>query len=101
VVREKFAEHTQYSLTVRDEGGKQRPMNVYVYRLYDDFMIVRQTDKSGLLLKLRYDDVSKIVRSKDVPRERRYMLPEEVLKLDNWKERSTMQAYASSAGWGK
>jgi hypothetical protein len=96
-----FEPDTRYSITWRDENGRLRPMNIYVYRLYDDFMVTRMTDKEGVLRRLAYGDVMKIVKTIPVRQEDRFFLPEATLAEANWKDRSMMQSYASSPHMGK
>lgn len=96
-----FKEFAEYQVTMRDENGKMRPANIYVYRLYDDFMIARRTNQTGLLCKIAYDDVVRIVRTLKTEDKPRFMLPEAVLAKKNWEDRTCMQAYASSPALGK
>lgn len=96
-----FAEGVRYAVTRRDESGKLRPANFFVYKLFDDFMIVRMTDKGGLLHKIAYSDVTKIVKTIQVSSAKQFMLPAAVLDPKAWEGRSTMQAYGSAPGLGK
>ncbi len=97
-----FAVDTRYVLTLSDpEGGRLRPANVYVYRLYDDYMIARMTDREGSLRKIPYDQVVRIVRTIPVPPERRFMVPAALLDERIWKERSSLTMYSSSPALGK
>jgi hypothetical protein len=99
--KQDFKEHTRYTITLRDEHDRMHAENIYIYRLYRDFMIARLLDASGLLQKLRYADVTKIVKTTEVPRSRRFLLPDAVLAEANWTDRSTMQIYSSSPALGK
>lgn len=96
-----FKADTRYTLTWRDEAGRERPLNVYVYRVYDKFMIVRQTSGPGLVRKIALDDVIKIVKETPVAPQARYFLPAAVLDEKNWRDRAVMQHYASAPGLGK
>jgi hypothetical protein len=96
-----FSTDTMYSVTLRDEQGKLRPANIYVYRLYDDYMIARMTDKGGMLLKIKYDDVTKIVKTISVADPKKFMLPEAVLAQKTWETRNSMTTYSSAPGLGK
>lgn len=96
-----FKPDTRYTLTVRDPGGRSRPANLYVYRVYERFMIARATSGDGLLRKVAYDDVEKIVAESAVPDAERYFLPAAVLDEKNWKDRDVMQVYASAPGRAK
>lgn len=96
-----FEPDTRYAVTWRDEQGKLRPMNIYVYRTYDEFMVTRMTDKDGLLRRIAYSDVVKVVKTIPVRLEDRFFLPDATLAEANWKDRSIMQSYASSPHMGK
>lgn len=96
-----FKPDTRYTLALRDASGKLRPANVYVYRVYDTFMIARATSGDGLVHKFAYDRIEKIVTETAVPLNERYFLPAAVLEEKNWRERNVMQHYASAPGRGK
>jgi len=96
-----FKADTRYTLTWKDEAGRERPLNVYVYRVYDKFMIVRETSGPGLVRKIAFDDVARIVHEAPVAPEARYFLPAAVLDEKNWRDRAVMQHYASAPGLGK
>ncbi len=101
MLKEDFEESTRYALTVRRKSGKLQPANVYVYRRFDEFMIVRNTQDSGLLEKLRYEDVQKIVRSAPVPPAKQLAMPDALLQPKFWAEREFVEAYSSSPSVGK
>jgi len=96
-----FKADTRYTLTWRDRAGRERPLNVYVYRVYEKFMIVRETSGPGLVRKVAFDDVIRIVHETSVAPEARFFLPAAVLEEKNWRERTEMQHYASAPGLGK
>jgi len=96
-----FKPDTRYVLTVYDAKHTPRPANVYVYRVYDKFMLARSTSGDGLLRKIAYDDIERIVEQAAVPEAERYALPAEMLDEKSWNDRSEMQLYASSPGRGK
>lgn len=96
-----FSSDTRYTLALRDPSGKVRPANLYVYRVYDAFMVARSTGEDGLVRKVRYEDVERIVDRAEVPPAERYALPAAVLDEKAWKGRDTMQHYASSPARGK
>ncbi len=98
--KDDFTAHTRYTVTLRAEG-RLRPANFYVYRLYDDFMIARMTDHGGLLYKIRYEEVEKIVRHKEIAPEDRFYIPEAVLKESVWRDRVKMERYSTSPHMGK
>ncbi len=98
-----FSVDTQYAITLKDESGKLRPANIYVYRLYDDFMIARRTsgNQTGMLFKIAYENITKVVKTIPVQDKKRFMLPEAVLNQKVWATRDTMMAYSSAPGLGK
>ncbi|MBN2678668.1 hypothetical protein HHS34_003290 [Acidithiobacillus montserratensis] len=101
MIRNDFKEHSRITVTWKDKEGKLRPGNFYVYALLKDAMIVRATDKDGLLRKLPYTDVLRVVKFKDVAPQDRYMIPDEILKESNWKDTDVMMRYSSSPHRGK
>jgi hypothetical protein len=96
-----FKADTRYTLTWKDPAGRERPLNVYVYRVYEKFMVVRETSGAGLVRKIAYDEVVKIVKESAVASEAKYFLPAAVLDEKNWRDRAVMQHYASAPGLGK
>ena len=99
--KEDFTAHTRYTVTWRDTEGKLRPANIYPYRLYDQFMVARMTDQSGILRKFAYDDIVKIVKVTPVTRENQFYIPDAVLSEGNWAGRLSMERYSSSPHMGK
>lgn len=99
--KQDFKEGTRYTLTVKDAQGQLRPANIYVYKMFDDFMIVRNTNNDGLIRKLPYEDVVKIVREREVPREDRFYLPDQLLSEHVWQNRDFINSYSSSPHMGK
>jgi hypothetical protein len=96
-----FSADTRYTLTVRDAHGRSRAANVYVYRVYDAFMVARATSGDGLLRKIPYAEVERIVDAKPVAAQDRYALQAALLDEKNWRDKTEMQVYASSAAHGK
>lgn len=96
-----FRENTRYAITLKDDNGRLRPANIYVYKLHDEFMVARFTDQSGMLNKIPYAKVVKIVKTMEVPPEARFLLPDILLSAKTWQSRTTMQAYGSSPRVGK
>ena len=99
--RDDFKEHSRITVTWRDKEDKLRPGNFYVYTLFKDAMIVRATDKDGLLRKLPYADVIRIVKQQEIAPQDRYMIPAAVLDERNWRDRDVMMRYSSSPHRGK
>ncbi len=96
-----FKPDMRYTLTLRDERGKARPANLYVYRVYEKFVVARSTSGDGLVRKVNYSDIERIVDETAVSPADRYFLPAAVLDEKNWRDRTVMQHYASSPGRGK
>lgn len=99
--KEDFAAHTRYTVTWKDPEGKLRPANIYVYKLYDGFMIARMTDKAGQLRKFGYDEIVKIVKAHPIPATDQFHIPEGILKEKVWATRTTMERYSSAPNFGK
>jgi hypothetical protein len=99
--KQAFKPDTRYTLACRDAHGRVRPLNVYVYRLYEQFMVAREAGATGLVRRIDYDDVERIVRESGVAPEERYLLPAGILDEKNWRDRSVMQHHASAPGRGK
>ncbi len=96
-----FKEHTRYTITWRTADGKARPADIYVYKLHDDFMIARLTQKNGYLYKIAYADVLKIVKEIAVPAQNQFHIPGPVLDAKTWKDRTEMARYSSAPHMGK
>jgi len=99
--KDDFKPDTRYTVAWRDYEGKVRPANLYVYRIYDNFMIARKTDHSGFLYKIGYDQVLKIVKETPVSAEMKFRIPDAVLKESTWADRTVMERYSSSPAAGK
>ena len=99
--RNDFRPDSRCTVTLRDEGGKPRPANLYVYRVYDGFLVARAAGEDGLVRKIPYDRIERIVAAADVPAADRYALPAAMLDEKAWRDREVMQHYASSPGRGK
>lgn len=96
-----FKENTRYTITLRNPDGKMRPANIYVYKLFETAMIARKTDSGGLLHKIPYTDIFKIVMEIPVNKEDYFTIPAAVLDEKVWKDRSVMERYSSSPHMGK
>lgn len=99
--KSEFQPDTRYTITWRNPQGRLQPAAIYVYRVYPSFMIVRMTGGDGLLHKITYPEVEKIVSSAPVAPRDRTFLPAAVLDERAWRDRSTMQHYAGSPQRGK
>lgn len=96
-----FKEDTRYTIAWRDTHGVLRPANIYVFRVYEKFMVVRMTQGDGLLCKIIYDDVTRIVQEVPVEKHNRYLVPAAVLEEANWRDVSVMERYSTSPRLGK
>ena len=96
-----FKPNTRYTITWRDPHATLRPANIYVYRVYDPFMIARMIGGDGLLRKIAYEDVVKIVREQPVPPQDQFCIPAAVLDEKAWRECSVIERYSSSPHMGK
>lgn len=96
-----FKTDTRYTLTLRRPDGRPEPANLYVYRVYEDFLVARTTSGGGLLRKVPYGDIVKVVDEIPVEPEKRYFLPNALLEEKNWKDKTEMSVYASSPALGK
>ena len=64
-------------------------------------MVARSTSGDGLVRKMNYADIERIVDQTPVPAAERYLLRAAVLDEKNWRARTVMQHYATSPGRGK
>jgi len=96
-----FATEHRYTVAWRNPAGKTVPLSFYVHRTYDQFMIVRATGADGLLRKLAYEDVERIVAAEAVPESQRRYTPAAMLDEKVWRSRNEMAHYASSPARGK
>lgn len=99
--KSEFTPDTRCTLVLRDAAGRQRLANVYVYRAYAGFLVVRAAGEDGLVRKIPYEHIERVVDSAPVPPARRYALPAAILDEKAWLEREVMQHYASAPGRGK
>jgi hypothetical protein len=98
-----FAKDGHYSVTLQVPSGHLRPANLYVHRLEETYMIARHTSGAdvGLLVKLAYSDITRIVKTHPVSDAKRFMIPEALLKPKLWESRDRMKVYSSAPGLGK
>jgi hypothetical protein len=100
VEKSEFTPQMQYTATLQPEGGPPRAENFYVFRTFEQFMIVR-LNADGKLHRLRYADVARIVSARSVSPAQRYHVPAALLEEPLWKSRSTMDHYSSTPRSGK
>lgn len=96
-----FAAEHRYTVAWRNAAGKTVPLSFYVHRTHEQFMVVRITGAEGLLRKLAYGDVERIVAAEAVPESQRRYTPAAMLDEKVWRSRSEMAHYASSPALGK
>ena len=99
--KENFSPNSRYVVTWRSPDGRLRPANLYVYTLFDDSLIARMLDIDGLLHKIPYADIIRIVRQQTVPANMQFRVPTALLEEKNWKDRDIMYHYSSGPGVGK
>jgi len=96
-----FNPDSRYTITWRNAAGKVQAGQIYVYRVYDKFLVARMASEAGLLRRIGYDEVAKIVQQTAVLPEQRLALPAALLDEKMWRDRVTMEHYASSPAVGK
>ncbi|MFN7086426.1 MAG: hypothetical protein ACK4N4_07345 [Burkholderiales bacterium] len=96
-----FKADTRYTITWRTPEGKVRPANIYVYRVFDDFLVARLSGGDGLLRKITYPEILKIVAMQEVAPNQRYRVPPALLDEKTWRDRVVMAHYSSSPQLGK
>ncbi len=96
-----FKPDTRYTIAWRDPDGKVQPANIYVYRVFDSFLVARLTGADGLLRKITYPEILKIVLAKEVEPNQRYAVPGPLLDEKTWRDRVVMAHYSSSPRLGK
>lgn len=96
-----FKPDTRYTITWQTADGRAQPANIYVYRVYDGFLVARLTGADGLLRKIAYPEILKIVSVKAVEPARRYAVPAPLLDEKTWRDRVVMAHYSSSPRLGK
>jgi hypothetical protein len=91
-----FYPGTRYTIAWRDAAGNVRPATIYVYRVYDAFMIARPTGGDASLRKITYPEVVRIVAAQPVAPSDRYAVPAALLDEKKWGDRVVMARYATS-----
>lgn len=101
--KSEFVNDGHYSVTLRTTDGKLRPANIYVHRMEKEYMIVRHTSGPdvGTLFKVSFEDILRIVKTHPVSGEKKFMIPEALLKPKLWESRDQMKVYSSAPGLGK
>ena len=96
-----FKPDTRYTITWRTPDGKVQPANIYVYRVFDSFLVTRSTGADGLLRKITSPEILKIVSAKEIEPNQRYSVPAPLLDEKAWRDRVVMAHYSSSPRLGK
>lgn len=96
-----FRPDTVCTVVLRDAAGRERPASFYVHRAYPEFFVARALEAEGLLRKIAYAEVARVLEAREAaPRERR-PLPAALLEERLWRERTELQHYASRPDRGK
>ncbi len=96
-----FKPDTRCTITWRAPDGKVQPANIYVYRVFDNFLIARLTGADGLLRKITYPEILKVVSAQEIEPNQRYYVPSPLLEEKTWRDRVVMAHYSSSPRLGK
>ena len=96
-----FQAGTRCTVAWKQPDGLVIPATIYVHRTYDSCMIVRMTGSDGMLRKIAYTDITRIVSTDTVTAENRRTVPAALLDEKTWRDRTEMSHYASSAARGK
>jgi hypothetical protein len=96
-----FRPDTRCTLTWREAGGRPRPLNLYVFRVYSSFLVGRESSGAGVLRRVPYAEIERIVQMEDVPHEHRLAVPAALLEEKHWRDRAVLEHYSSSPALGK
>ena len=96
-----FKPDTRCTITWRTPDGRVQPANIYVYRVFDDFLVARLIGGDGLLRKITYPEILKVVATQEVAPSQRYRVPPALLDEKTWRDRVVMEHYSSSPLLGK
>lgn len=96
-----FRPDTRCTLTWREGGGRPRPLNLYVFRVYESFLVGRETSGPGVLRRIPYAEIERIVQTHEVPHADRLAVPAALLDEKHWRDRAVLEHYSSSPALGK
>ncbi len=99
--KQDFKPDTRYTISWRNPAGKVLPAQIYVYRAHDNFMVARMTSEAGVLRRIGYDEVLRVAKESPVEPAARLGLPAALLDEKFWRDRVTLDHYASSPATGK
>lgn len=94
-----FEPHTRYVVTLLDPDDRPRPATLYVFRTYPAFLVAR-SGADGRLHRIGYERIERIVSRQPVATDRRYAVPAALLEESTWKDRASIDAYASGPHLG-
>jgi len=96
-----FRPDTACTITWKDAGGTPRPLNIYIYRVYDGFLVARVTMGAGPLRRIGYDEILRIVAEHPAEGAKQRHVPPVLLEEKFWRDRTELAHYASSPALGK
>lgn len=96
-----FQADTRYTISWQRPGGRATPARLYVHRVYDNYMIARIAGADGMLRKITYPEVLKVVAAQAVEPEEVRPVPAALLDENTWRNRVEMEHYSSSPQRGK
>jgi hypothetical protein len=96
-----FQPDSRVMATLREPGGVPRPGRFYVLRAHPDFLVVRMADGEGLLRRIDYGTIERIVETLPIAPRDRIAVPAALLEAAFWQSRATLAHYGSSAARGK
>lgn len=99
--KQDFKPDTRYTISWRNPAGKVQPAQIYVYRTHASFMVARMTSEAGVLRRIGYDEILRVAKESPVEPGSRLSLPAALVDEKFWRDRVTLEHYASSAALGK
>jgi hypothetical protein len=97
----RFRPDTAYTVTWLDPGGVPRPLNIYVYRVYQEFLVARVTMGAGALRRIGHEEILRIVEEHPASGAKQRHVPSVLLEEKFWRDRTELEHYASSPALGK
>lgn len=99
--KDDFKPDTRYTITWQPPGGRPAPARIYVHKVHDVFMIARVAGAGGMLRKIAYAEVLKVVDAKTAEAGELRPVPAALLDESAWRDRVVMEHYSSSPQRGK
>ena len=97
----RFRPDTAYTITWQDPAGVPRPLNIYVHRVYDAFLVTRVTMGTGALRRIGYGEILRVVQEHPASGAKQRHVPSVLLEEKFWRDRTELEHYASSPALGK